>query len=154
MPSFEVRSEIVGSVEDISCELLNMGGVNYELFPFLRMTAPFDWSNKSLTTWPTDTHIFNSVILLFGLLPVDFHRFKFSKVWDSGFKEASSSLVNREWKHERTIVQQGEYCAIQDVVEYVPKISFLGKIMKPVYKAIFGYRHKRLKTKYAAEPLI
>lgn len=148
VPRIEIESKISEDQELVSRELLTMEGVNYELLLLVKMSAPTKWYNQKITEWPLGTELFTSTILLFGLFPVDLHRFKLKDINCNGFQEESSSLVNREWNHKRTITTQDSGCIVADVVEYVPKISLLGKLMKPVYKAIFSHRHKRLKAKY------
>ncbi|WP_290537229.1 hypothetical protein [Alcanivorax sp.] len=61
---FEVSSNLKISPEDVS-ELLTMRGVNRELSPIIRMTAPADWSSKPIFEWPTGKELFSSWILLF-----------------------------------------------------------------------------------------
>ncbi len=112
------------------------------------MTAPKEWEESSITEWPIGTNLFTSTILLFGLIPVDFHKFKFLDIQTTSFQECSTSLVNRQWRHYRSIEQQGSACVIYDTVEYIPKSKILGILIKPLYRAIFSHRHKRLKTRY------
>ena len=150
MPSFEISSIIEGSMKDLSEDLLCMDGVNYELLPLAKMTVPSEWTKKPLNSWPLNTHIFTSTILLFGFLPVDLHKFKLKKASESGFSETSSSLVNKEWNHQRKISPVNGACEVRDLVEYIPKVKFLGAAMKPVYKVIFAHRHQRLRAKYKA----
>ena len=148
VPGFEITSTLKGDLKEISTHLLSMDGVNYELFPLVKMTAPPEWADKPLIYWPLKSDLFTSTILLFGLIPVDLHKFKLKEVHISGFNESSSSTWNKEWHHQRTISEQGSGCLVHDVVEYVPNVSLLGRTSMPVYKAIFRHRHRRLRTKY------
>lgn len=150
---FEMQSLLQAEHLLVSCEILTMSGVNYELFPFAKMTAPGHWKDKPISEWPIGKNLFASVILLFGLIPVDFHIFGLQHRQNTGFQEVSTSFVNQEWKHHRTISQQDSGCLVIDVVEYIPKVSFLGKLMQPIYQLIFRHRHKRLKVKYKANSL-
>jgi len=150
VPSFKIESKVNEDIERLCADLLAMDGVNYELMPVVKMTTPSDWASKPLELWPTGTELFSSVILLFGIIPVDLHKFKLSKVNKSGFEERSSSITHKEWNHSRTIKSLGSTCIVTDELEFVPKLSFLGGVMKPVYKAIFKHRHKRLEAKYGA----
>jgi hypothetical protein len=151
VPKFEAHSRIEGDQKLVARELLTMEGVNHELHPIVKMTASSEWAKKPLTEWPVNIALFTSTILLFGLVPVDAHTFRLRDVHSNGFQESSSSLVNNEWNHRRTISNQPSGCLVHDVVEYLPKVSILGQMMKPIYKAIFNHRHKRLKRKYGAK---
>jgi hypothetical protein len=150
VPGFKIESKLKGDWEEISTHLLSMDGVNDELSPLVKMTAPSKWSKRRLTDWPLDAELFVSTILLFGLIPVDLHRFKLIDVSDYGFREVSSSLTNKVWHHRRTIAAQGAYCLVRDEVAFVPRVASLAAVMKRVYKMVFGHRHKRLEAKYGA----
>lgn len=78
---FEISSNLEISPEVVS-ELFTMKGVNRELSPLIRMTAPSEWSNKAIFEWPTGEVLFSSWILLFGILPIDRHESSF-KVTDT-----------------------------------------------------------------------
>jgi len=88
-------------------------------------------------------------VLLLGFLPVDVHHFKLLAVDSMGIKESSQSLMNSVWSHERIISANGADAKVRDVVYYEGKVAWLGKLLQPLYRAIFVHRHKRLKSKYA-----
>ncbi|MEO0367937.1 MAG: hypothetical protein AAF197_04020 [Pseudomonadota bacterium] len=148
MLGFEIESLVSKDAKSLYADLLTMNGVNYELIPLVRMTAPSRWAEKPIQLWPIDEALFTSVILLFGIIPVDLHRFKLLGVNGSGFEECSCSLVNEEWRHSRTIKEVEGGSLVKDQVTFIPKIRFVGKIMKPIYEAIFKHRHKRLVSRY------
>lgn len=147
---FKIESKVNGNAEQLYLDLLTMGSVNYELMPVVKMTVPSKWASTHLKLWPIGTELFSSVILLFGIIPVDLHKFKLSKVNESGFKECSSTLTNKEWNHSRTIKKLGSTCLVTDELEIFPRFRFLGGVMAPIYKTIFKHRHKRLYAKYGA----
>ena len=149
MPQFELEIHLPVSPGQLSSDLLSMTGVNYELSPMLQMSAPEPWALQSISEWPTNKDIFTSKISLFGLIPIDFHHFKFLSVHSQGFKESSKSLFNNLWSHERTISSSDSGSKVKDVVYYKSKLGWVGYVFKPVYKSIFIHRHKRLKSKYA-----
>ncbi|MDX1353280.1 MAG: hypothetical protein R3254_09730 [Thiomicrorhabdus sp.] len=91
------------SPEQLSTELLHMSGVNYELFPIVKMSTPKAWAKKPISEWPIEDEVFASAVLLFCFIPIDLHRFRFQSVNDMGFKESSKSLLNVMWIHERKI---------------------------------------------------
>lgn len=130
---------------------LTMEGVNAELRPLIRMTAPADWVTRSILKWPPETHLFSSWILLFGVLPIDRHSFYFKLIEpELGFSEASSSIINELWCHQRTIVPTDRGCIVTDTVSFSCRAPMVGYLLKPVYEIVFSRRHRNLKTRHCA----
>ena len=148
MPNFEMESILTSDIEKLSKELFTMNGVNEELFPIINMSAPTMWKSKPITDWPKNRTLFKSRINFLGYIPIDLHRFEFSDTSKYGFKECSSSLMNKRWKHERSIIQSGDNVIVRDRVNYESKVGIMGLLLKPVYTSIFKHRHSRLKAKY------
>lgn len=148
MPGFEISTRLNVSLVSLTNDLLTMKGVNYELMPLIKMTAPFDWVEKPLYDWPIASPVFTSTLMLFGFLPVDRHKFKLLSTGANGFSECSSSISNHEWRHTRFISEEGCSCIVKDTVSFEPKLTWSGRIMLPIYKRVFEHRHKRLKAKY------
>lgn len=145
---FEVSSRLELSPEDV-CRLLTMKGVNRELSPFIRMTVPPEWSNRAVFDWPTGKVLFSSWILLFGIFPIDRHKFFLQSAdRQRGFAEESSSLINKLWLHRRNIDRNGALCRVTDIVEFHCRLPFLAHILAPVYRFIFKHRHKVLRSYY------
>jgi hypothetical protein len=134
---------------DVILATLTLGGVNAELWPLVRMTAPAAFTQRPLQEWPEGQHLFNSWILLFGILPVDRHAFFLqSVVPGKGFVETSSSTLNALWQHERTIVPITAGCRVTDIVEYRCRLPLLGFLLKPLYQLVFWCRHRYLRSRY------
>ena len=150
MISINVQSEIDGEAKQIAPELLTMGGVNYELMPMVKMTAPEKWYKSPIYEWPESGYIFSSVILLFGFIPVDLHKFGLLDTSLEGIRESSTSLIIKSWRHDRVIEDLGKTVRVIDILEIQPKVKTLAVILAPIYEQIFKHRHKRLKQKYGA----
>ncbi len=148
MIEFECSSEHNVDVEILRKNAFSMNGVNFELSPLVRMTSPRCYSDMSILEWPRNQHVFTSVLLLFSAIPVDYHKFIFVALEQDGFEERSSTLMNKEWFHKRTIIASGEASLVVDKVSYQSRLPFVGLLMKPLYKFIFERRHKRLGGKY------
>tara|TARA_R110002049_G_scaffold229987_1_gene402124 strand:+ start:446 stop:898 length:453 start_codon:yes stop_codon:yes gene_type:complete len=145
---FEVSSNLNITPEEVK-GLLTMKGVNRELSPFIRMTAPPEWSDKPIYEWPTDEALFSSWILLFGILPIDRHTFFFKRIdGQQGFAEASSSTTNKLWLHRREFVRNGDLCRVTDTVEFHCRLPILGYVLAPIYHFIFKHRHRVLRAQY------
>lgn len=149
MPKFEIESILPLEAQTLATDLLCMTGVNYELAPSVKMSAPHPWNSKPIWEWPVGKELFSSTVLFFGLIPIDVHHFKFQSVGKAGFQESSSSLFNKVWGHERTLLACGPDTRVRDVVIFESRLGTLGYWLTPVYRWIFAHRHKRLKAKYA-----
>lgn len=148
MIEFECLSEHNVDVETLRKNAFSMSGVNFELSPLVRMTSPRRYSDMSILEWPKNQQVFTSVLLLFGVIPIDYHKFIFVALEQDGFEERSSTLMNKEWRHKRVIVASGGTSLVIDNVSYKPRLPFVGLLMKSIYKFIFEHRHKRLNGKY------
>lgn len=148
MPSFEIVSVLEVKADRLAKDVLTMEGVNYELSPWLQMSAPEEWQTKPIKHWPINREIFKSWIRLFGFIPVDLHVFKLIETSEKGIKECSSSIINKYWKHDRTILKLDAVSTVRDSLEFHPRLYFLRFILKPLYKSVFIHRHYRLKQKY------
>jgi hypothetical protein len=143
---FEVSSNLKISPEDVD-GLLTMKGVNKELSPFIRMTAPSEWSSKPIYEWPRGKVLFASWILLFGIIPIDRHMFFFQSIdRHRGFAESSSSLMNKLWQHRRDINSNGPKVRVTDSVEFQCRLPVLECVLEPVYRFIFKHRHRVLRS--------
>jgi hypothetical protein len=118
MPKFEMETYLAIDTNLLAQDSFRMSGVNYELGPILKMSAPDNWYSKSINEWPTGQSLFCSTIYLFGVIPIDRHYFKFSKIDGLGFLESSNSLMNSLWSHERTIKIDGSGSLVKDIVFY------------------------------------
>ena len=149
---FEESSHINLSATEFIEKHLTMGGVNYELGPFLKMTCPKEWEQRPLTEWQTGTPLFRSVIFALWVFPIDVHSFYMESVSAHGFEERSSSWMNSLWEHKRTVAPDGASCKIHDVVEFTPRIRIIGGLAALIYQTVFRHRHKRLKARFDAKP--
>lgn len=146
MPSFTIRSELHIAPE-VFWERMTLSAVNAELLPLVRMTAPPEWRERPLEQWATGRVLFQSVILLFGIVPVDVHSFRLERIDPGrGFLERSQSWVNEEWRHERTTASTRAGCVITDTVTVQGRVPLLAALLLPVYRLIFRHRHRRLRA--------
>ncbi len=145
---FSISTVLTCAIGEIQ-RSLTMEGVNRELAPLVSMTAPPDWRQKPITQWPARQQLFKSWVLLFGFLPIDRHSFYFDAIDPaSGFSEASSSTMNRIWRHRRTLESIDDCTRVTDEVEFEGRIPFLFWLVMPVYKAVFRRRHDVLRQTY------
>lgn len=149
MPEFVVRSTLAASPAVVLAHALGMPGVNAELMPLVRMTYPAAAARLDPSTVPLGRVAFRSVLLLFGLIPVDVHALTLVRVDPAaGFLERSSSLAQRVWEHERTIVAAPGGCAVTDRLRFEPRLPLLGPLLLPVMRGVFRHRHRRLRRRF------
>ena len=130
-------------------ETITMDGVNAELRPLVRMTAPKQWREQSILQWPTKRPLFKSWVLLFGFFPIDLHSFRLEDADSTtGFREDSSTSTNKIWQHERTVESVSGGCRVTDRVNFENRIPILGTVFKPVYVAVFAHRHRYLRNTF------
>jgi hypothetical protein len=145
---FSQSSALPVAVDDVLATI-TLRGVNTELWPLVRMTAPAQWANTPLAEWPEKQQLFKSWILLLGVLPIDRHAFNLQAVLPGrGFVEMSSSTVNAQWNHTRIVVPIAGGCRVTDTVEYRSRVPLLGYLLKPTYQLVFWWRHRRLRARF------
>ncbi len=133
--------------------MTNMDGVNSELSPWMKMSFPKGRSSLVglVHEVPMRTTLFGSVLLLFGIIPIDLHWLSFDRLDEGhGFDENSSSLLQKYWKHSRHIItfDSHEDIIVRDDVEFLPRISIFGYLVLPIVKFLFAHRHRQLKKKF------
>jgi ligand-binding SRPBCC domain-containing protein len=128
-----------------------MAGVNAELMPFVRMTFPRGHERIDIRTPIAGSPLFRSVLLLFGVLPIDIHWVTLAHL-DPGtsFLECSSSLLHRRWVHERRLEVENGSTRIRDRVHFECRIPILGRALTPVVRAIFRHRHAQLRRHFGS----
>lgn len=83
---------------------MSMPDVDAELMPVVRMTNPRGYERLDRVPLVPGRRLFRSVLLLYGVLPVDVHAIAPPSLTPGrGFLESSSSLLHRRWIHERVI---------------------------------------------------
>ena len=132
-----------------------MRGVNAELAPWLRMTAPPEAANLRIEDAPVGQPLFTSWVLLAGVLPVDRHAFKFAEVERGrGFVEQSTSWTERRWEHRRHVELCGEHgCTVTDRLTFTPRVSVSGPLLSRVVGAVFAHRHRVLRERFGGRAM-
>ncbi len=126
-----------------------MQAVNAELRPLVRMTVPPEWRNCTLGQWQAGRTLFHSVVLLFGVVPVDVHALTMERIVPGrGFRERSHSWCNRLWLHERTTTATASGCVVTDTVTVEGRAPLAAALLMPIYRLVFRHRHRRLAALY------
>ena len=121
-------------------------GVNREFRPLLRMTFPSGISDLTAASRP-GKRLFRSWLLLAGVVPIEYDDIVFEEVEPGRrFLERSSLFTQRVWEHERIIKPASQGCRVTDRVRFVPRLPLLAALYRPVFNAVFRWRHRNLRA--------
>jgi hypothetical protein len=132
-----------------------MPGVNAELGPWLRMSAPGEAAGLRIEDAPTGEVLFSSWVLLGGWLPVDRHHLRLEEIHRGrGFVERSTSWSQHVWEHRRSVEPRGDAaCTVTDHLAFEPRLAAAGPILVRVVGAVFRHRHRRLRARFGGAQL-
>ena len=153
MPSLHLTSHLQVDPATFWQTAGTLDGVNAELAPLVRMSCPAAFRHTPLAQWPTGRVLFDSWILLGGVLPVDRHRFKLQQVQPGqGFEETSSTWVHALWHHRRRTVATPQGCVVEDRLDIHSRVPGLAWLLWPAIRAVFAHRHRRLRRRWGGLP--
>jgi ligand-binding SRPBCC domain-containing protein len=127
--SLELRASLHAPAAEVWAHAATMEGVNWELAPWLRMSVPRRVQGQTLADVETGKKAFVCVLL------------------GHGFDEESWSWLQRRWRHERRIESTTEGCVVVDRLTVSPRWLPV-VLVKPLVRALFAARHRRLRTKF------
>jgi ligand-binding SRPBCC domain-containing protein len=141
-----IASQLAAPVRAVWAEVSTMRGVNRELAPLVKMTHPAAADSLSQAEVPLGQVAFHSWLLLFRVLPFDRHALRLLEVVpDAGFREDSSSWLQRHWRHERWLEPLGsDGTLLTDRVEFEPRLAPLLPLVERLVARIFAHRHRQL----------
>jgi hypothetical protein len=123
----------------------SMAGVNAELAP-ISMTYPPSLARlpEQVVAGALGAPLFTSTLRI-GPVPFDRHRLTLVEV-EAGrwFQEDSRSLVNRRWRHRRTVTPTASGCEVTDRLEIDPRVPGSGPLTRWLVGRIFDRRHRYL----------
>jgi hypothetical protein len=154
MATIDLRfsSHLAASRADVWAAVSTMAGVNDELRPFIRMTHPRDRQSLTDARFVPGELVFRSWLLAGGVLPVDRHSLVLERVIDGeGFDEQSTSWVQRSWRHERRVVDEGDgTCTLTDHLVAVPRVRLMRPVLAWAVAFLFRRRHRYLVEHFGA----
>lgn len=151
---FRFETRVAAPAEVVWAHAMTIDGVNRELWPLARMTAPRDLARLDDASLPIGRRLTRSWVLAFGFLPVDYDDLTFAElVPGRRFLERSPMLTQRLWEHEREVVPEAAGgCLVRDHVRFEPRSRLVGRLQLPVFRLVFRNRHRRLVTLFGAAP--
>ena len=149
MRSVQLESLLAASPGTVWERVSTFEGVNDELAPVLRMTAPASVRRLDPSEVVLGERIFRSWVLLFGVLPIDFDDLTLVALEPGrGFQERSRMLSMSVWEHERTIEPDGSGCRVRDRLRFEPRLPGSGALLERIVGATFRHRHRRLRRRF------
>jgi hypothetical protein len=148
------RSMLLARRADVWERVSTAQGINDELWPLLRMTAPPRLREGGLAQVQIGQRICRSWVLLLGVLPVDYDDITLVRLEPpAGFLERSRMLSQRVWEHERTLEEVPDGCVLTDRITYVPRLPVPDRALRALFAAVFRHRHRRLRRRFGGHAL-
>jgi ligand-binding SRPBCC domain-containing protein len=146
---FTISSLVAAPRERVWERVTTPEGVNAELMPIVRMTLPRGTEQLDLASVPVGSPVGRCWLLLFGLIPFDWDDLMLLRLEaPAGFHELSSMASMRVWEHERTLEPVAGGCRVTDRVAFLPRVPFPAVWVRPLFRAIFRHRHRRLRAQF------
>jgi hypothetical protein len=139
-------SSVVAAPQDIVWDrIASVAGVNHELGPLVRMTAPPGVGEIDLATVPLGRVWFRSKVLLLGL-PLDYDDLTIMELEPGRrFLERSTMRSMRVWQHERILDADGTRATrVTDRLTFKTRGPVPHALARAVVRMIFRHCHKRL----------
>jgi hypothetical protein len=150
-PAIVTSSFVSADPESVWKRVTSARGINDELHPFLRMTAPRNIREHGLAGVEVGVRVCRSWVLLFGVLPVDYDDITLMRFEPPrSFLERSTMLSQRDWEHERVIEAAPGGSTVTDRIRYQPRLPIPDAPLRRLYTLIFRHRHRRLRRHFAA----
>jgi ligand-binding SRPBCC domain-containing protein len=146
----EQQSLLAASPDAIWSRVSTFEGVNDELRPLMRMTAPARVRALDPSQVVLGARIFRSWVLLFGVIPIDYDDLTLIALEPGrGFHERSQMLSMRVWEHERTLDPTGDQATrVSDRLSFEPRLPGSGPLLERIIRATFRHRHRRLRRRF------
>ncbi len=146
-PDFEISSLVAAAPQRVWERIITPEGINHELMPWMRMTVPRGFERLDPQTVELGRPIGRSWILLFGVLPFEYDDVTLAELEPGRrFLERSPMLSQRSWQHERIVEPAEGGSRVTDRVRMQPRLGLPSAPLRPVFRAVFRHRHRRLRS--------
>jgi ligand-binding SRPBCC domain-containing protein len=145
-----MESRLAAPADAIWQRVSTFEGVNDELRPLMRMTAPEHVRRLDPSEVRLGERVFRSWILFLGVLPIDYDDLTLVSIEPGrGFHERSRMLSMRVWEHVRRIEPDGDgACVVTDRLALEPRVPGMGWLLERIIRAMFRHRHSRLEKRF------
>ena len=145
----ERHSIIDAPVERVWERVITPEGINDELRPWMTMSMPRGAESLTVDNVP----IGRAWLRLFGVVPFDYDRLRIAELQPGqGFREESSMLSMRQWRHERSVAPEGtEKTLVCDRITFQLRAALrpATPVVAAGLQALFAHRHRRLERHFA-----
>ena len=147
---FEVSSLVPAPPEQVWERIITPAGINHELRPWMRMTRPRGFERLDPESVELGKPIGRSWVLLLGLLPFEYDDVTLVELEPGRrFLERSPMLSQRSWQHERIVEPAEGGSRVTDRIRMEPRLGLPATPLRPVFRAVFRHRHRRLRAWFA-----
>ena len=127
-------------------------GINDELRPWMTMSMPRGAESLTVDNVPVGEPIGRCWMRLFGVVPFDYDLLTIAELLPGqGFREESTMLSMRRWRHERTVTPEGDdKSLVHDRLTFQLRVLLrpLTPLIGAGIRALFGHRHRRLQRHF------
>jgi ligand-binding SRPBCC domain-containing protein len=147
MPVLRFESELSASPERVWEWMTSVRGVQTELRPIMKMTAPKSVTKMTDVPIELGRPLFRSWVFLFGVLLIDRSDLTLISLdTGSGFVEESPMLSMKLWRHERRISAKNGGTILTDTLTFEPR--FAAGLSVWLIQKTFGHRHRVLRKQF------
>ena len=144
---FEVSSLVPASPQKVWDRVITPAGINHELRPWMTMTLPRGFERLDPESVVLGERIGRSWVLLLGLFPFEYDDVTLVELEPGRrFLERSPMLSMRSWQHERVVEAAEGGSRVTDRIRMEPRLGLPAAPLRPVFKAVFRHRHRRLRA--------
>ena len=151
------RSALAAPADVVWAKVSTMAGVNDELHPWMYMTVPASFAQRSLqdlTPAQLQGVLFHSLLLALRCIPLDVHALQLSRLLPGeGFNEHSRSWMQKSWIHRRRVTADAEGCIVSDELAIEPRLIWMAPLIRWAVAALFRHRHRRLAETFGSRKL-
>jgi ligand-binding SRPBCC domain-containing protein len=150
----ELQCIIDAPAEQVWERVVTPEGINDELRPWMTMSMPRGTESLTVDNVPVGTSLGRAWLRLFGVVPFDYDRLTIAELEPGrGFREQSTMLSMRKWRHERTVTPSDDgKTVVRDRITFQLRspIRPATPVVAAGLRALFGHRHRRLQRHFSA----
>lgn len=147
------RESIVGaSADEVWRRVVTPEGINDELRPVMTMSIPGAAASMTIDDLPVGAPIGRAWLRLFGVLPFDYDDLTIAELTPGrAFREESTMLSMRLWRHERSVTPDGPTAIVRDRITFRLRAGLrpATPVVAAGVGALFSHRHRRLQRHFA-----
>lgn len=151
MPLVSRTTRLEAPAERVWERAVTLAGVNDELAPILRMTAPRRLRGATIADLEPGVPAGRSWIMLAGILPVDYDDLCLAEIEPPRrFLERSRTSSMRSWQHERVVEPlSSSTSALTDNLKFelrapLDRVPGSAGLAERIVAGLFRHRHRRL----------